>query len=137
MIKDKPQFFHLIPDMEKSYCMSLAVRAGDMLHIGGLTATDDKGNEIHFDDAGMQMKSIYDKMALILEAHGGSASDVISEVIYYDASGEEYEELMFPYRQKFYKNTDGPSVAGVQVAGFISDAIKVEVTAVAYLPRPS
>ncbi|WP_339671460.1 RidA family protein [Dasania marina] len=129
------QFFHLIPSMEKDYCMSLAVRAGDLLYIGGLTSTDDEGNETFADDAGKQMKSVYDKMGLILEAHGGCASDVVSETIYYDVSGADYEEFMFPYRQAFYVGTDGPSVAGVQVAGFISDAIKVEMTAIAYLPQ--
>lgn len=135
MTKPAAQFFHLIPDMEKSYCMSLAVRAGDLLYIGGLTATDQQGNEIYPDDAGMQMKVIYEKMAQVLKSHGGCASDIVSETIFYGVTASEYENLMFPYRQKFYENAEGPSVAGVQVAGFVSDAIKVEVTAIAYLPQ--
>lgn len=129
------QFFHLIPDMEKGYCMSLAVRAGDLLYIGGLTATDDQGNELYADDAGLQMKVVYEKMEQVLQAHGGCASDVVSETIFYGVTASDYEELMFPHRQKFYENAEGPSVAGVQVAGFVSEAIKVEVTAIAYLPQ--
>lgn len=128
------QKFHLIPAMEKAYCMSLAVRAGNLLFIGGLTATDEEGNEIHADDAGRQMQVIYEKMHCVLEAHGGGANDVVSETIYYSVSGNEYEQQLFPHRHEFYRDIDGPSVAGVQVAGFISEAIKVEVTAVAYLP---
>ncbi|PLW69876.1 RidA family protein [Pseudohalioglobus lutimaris] len=135
MTKTSAQFFHLIPDMEKSYCMSLAVRAGDLVYIGGLTATDDEGNEIFADDAGMQMKAVYEKMARVLEIHGGSSKDIVSEMIFYGVEATEFEESMFPHRQKFYENTDGPSVAGVQVAGFVSEAIKVEVTAIAYLPQ--
>lgn len=133
--KSAAQFFHLIPDMEKGYCMSLAARAGDLVFIGGLTATDNDGNEIYADDAGMQMKVIYEKMGRILKAHDGCSSDIVSETIFYGVTASEYEELMFPHRQKFYETADGPSVAGVQVAGFVSDAIKVEVTAIAYLPQ--
>ena len=135
MAKPGAEFFHLIADMEKSYCMSLAVRAGDLLYIGGLTATDHNGNEIFADDAGLQMKVIYEKMAKVLEIHGGSPRDIVSETIFYGVTAAEYEQLMFPHRQKFYDNTDGPSVAGIQVAGFVSANIKVEVTAVAYLPQ--
>lgn len=134
--KSAAQFFHLIPEMEQDYCMSLAVRAGDLLYIGGLTATDDEGNEVHADDAGMQMKVVYEKMGRILEEHGGCSRNIVSETIFYGVTASEYEELMFPHRQKFYENTDGPSVAGVQVAGFLSNAIKVEVTAIAYLAQP-
>ena len=129
------QFFHLIPAMEKDYCMSLAVRAGDLLFIGGLTSSDDEGNETFADNPGKQMEVIYEKMGKVLQAHGGSAKDIVSETIFYGVTASEYEELMFPHRQKFYEGTDGPSVAGVQVAGFISEAIKVEVTAIAYLPQ--
>ena len=135
--KSTAEFFHLIPEMERDYCMSLAVRAGDQLYIGGLTATDVEGNEIYADDAGMQMKTVYEKMDGVLKAHGGCARDIVSETIFYGVTASEYEELMFPHRQKFYENTDGPSVAGVQVAGFVSEAIKVEVTAIAYLPQPT
>ena len=55
--KSSAEFFHLIPEMERDYCMSLAVRAGDLLYMGGLTATDDEGNEIYADDPGMQIKN--------------------------------------------------------------------------------
>lgn len=134
--KSSAEFFHLIPEMERDYCMSLAVRAGDLLYMGGLTATDDEGNEIYADDPGMQMKTVYEKMDRVLKAHGGCARDVVSETIFYGVTASEYEALMFPHRQKFYQNVDGPSVAGVQVAGFVSEAIKIEVTAIAYLPQP-
>lgn len=129
------KFFHLIDDMEKDYCMSIAARAGDFLFIGGLTATDNDGNELYADDPGMQMKNVYEKMGRILDEHGGCSGDIVSETIFYDVSASVYETLMFPHRQKFYEAVEGPSVAGVQVAGFLSPAIKVEVTAIAYLPQ--
>lgn len=130
----KPQSFHLIPDMEKGYCMSVGVRAGDLLFIGGLFAVDDEGNALHPDDAAMQFKVVYEQMNRVLAAHGGTAADVVSETIYYGCSAEEYSERLVPYRQAFYLGCNGPSVVGVRVAGFIERAIQVEVTAIAYLP---
>lgn len=131
--------FHLLPSMEREYCMSIAARAGDLVFIGGLTAVDALGNELHLDDAALQFKVVYEQMGRILAAHGGSAADVVSETIYYSCTGEEYSERLFPYRKEFYSDCDGPSVAGVQVAGFISSAIRVEVTCVAHIPtgRPA
>jgi len=126
--------YHLMPSMERDYCMSIAVRAGDLVFIGGLTAVDASGNELHHDDAALQFKVVYEQMGRILAAHGGSAADVVSETIYYSCTGEEYSERLFPRRKEFYRDCDGPSVAGVQVAGFISAAIRVEVTCVAHIP---
>lgn len=129
-----PQSFHLIPDMEKEYSMSVGVRAGDFLFIGGLFAVDDEGNALHPNDAAMQFEVIYGQMGRVLAAHGGTAADVVSETIYYGCSAEEYSERLFPHRQAFYRGCNGSSVVGVRVAGFIESAIQVEVTAVAYLP---
>ncbi|MHA0333462.1 RidA family protein [Sphingomonas aquatilis] len=126
--------FHLTPGMERDYCMSIGVRAGDLVFIGGLTSVDEAGNETHADDAALQFKVIYEQMERVLAAHGGSASDVVSETIYYSCTGQEYSERLFPHRKNFYRDCHGPSVAGVQVAGFISPAIRVEVTCVAYIP---
>ncbi|AMD56946.1 Rid family hydrolase [Agrobacterium radiobacter] len=130
----KPQFFHRIPEMENGYSMSLAVRAGDYVFIGGLTATDNAGNELFAEDAGSQMKRIYEILGEVLREFGGTPQDIVSEVIFYNVGAKEYTEKLFPHRQAFY-GQQGPSVVGMQVVGFISPAIRVETTAVAYLPR--
>lgn len=131
----KPDHFHLVPELEKQYCFSIGVRAGDYVFIGGLTASDDEGNELYPDDPAMQMKSIYEQLTRVLAHYGGSAGDVVSEVIYYSVSMDDYNNDLFPHRQAFYQGSEAPSVAGMQVVGFTSEAIKVEVTAVAYLPQ--
>ncbi|MFX4921891.1 RidA family protein, partial [Acinetobacter baumannii] len=86
----KPQSFRLIPGMEQEYCMSVGMRAGDFLFIGGLFAADDDGHAIHADDAALQFKVIYEQLKHVLAAHGGTAADVVSETIYYGCSAEEY-----------------------------------------------
>ena len=128
------EHFHMVPQIEEQYCFSIAVRSGDYVHIGGLTASDDQGNELHPENAGLQMRSIYSQLSKVLNHFGGSQQDVVSEVIYYTVPMNEYNEQLFPYRQAFYKGCEAPSVAGMQVLGFTSEAIKVELTAVAYLP---
>lgn len=130
-----PEHLHLVPELEKQYCFSIGVRAGDFVFIGGLTASDEEGNEIHADDPAMQMKSIYEQLGRVLKHFGGTRSDIVSEVIYYSVSADEYNNNLFPHRQEFYADCEAPSVAGMQVVGFTSEAIKVEVTAVAYLPE--
>ncbi|MFT4583980.1 MAG: 2-iminobutanoate/2-iminopropanoate deaminase [Gammaproteobacteria bacterium] len=131
----KPEYLHLVPELEAQYCFSIGVRAGDNVYIGGLTASDDQGNELFADNAALQMKNIYEQMGRVLRHFGGSASDIVSEVIYYSVSMDEYNNELFPHRQAFYLGGKAPSVAGMQVLGFTSESIKVEVTAVAYLPQ--
>lgn len=130
-----PEYLHLVPELEKQYCFSLGVRAGDYVFIGGLTASDDDGKELYPDNAALQMKNIYEKMRRVLDYFGGTAENVVSEVIYYSVPMDEYNYKLFPHRQEFYAGCEAPSVAGMQVLGFTSEAIKVEVTAVAYLPE--
>lgn len=130
----KAEFIHVMPEKEKMYCMSTAVRAGDYVFIGGLTATDDDGEELHAEDAALQMKRIYEMLGDILKKLGGGPGDIVSETIYYSVTMDEFNNRLFPHRQAFFGEF-GPSVAGMQVAGFTSPAILVETTAVAYLPQ--
>ncbi len=133
----KPEFFNFNPSLEKQYCFSTAVRAGDFVFIGGLTASDDEGNELYAEDAGAQMRSVYEQLARVLKKFDGTPSDIVSETIYFNVSAEEYNRDLFPHRQAFYRDANAPSVAGLQVAGFTSAAIKLELTAIAFLPESS
>ncbi|GJE44740.1 Rid family hydrolase [Methylobacterium soli] len=129
-----PQFFNLLADKEQSYCMSIAVRAGDFVFIGGLTAIDNLGNEIHADDAALQMKRIYEILGQILHKFGGTPQSIVSETIYYSVDDDTFNETLFPHRQAFFGDV-GPSVAGMRVVSFTSPAIRVETTAIAYIPE--
>ena len=60
-----PEYLHLVPELEEQYCFSIGVRAGDYVFIGGLTASDDDGNELFADDAALQMKNIYEQMSRV------------------------------------------------------------------------
>ncbi len=133
-MQNRRDVYHLVPSLEKHYCFSSGVRAGDYVFIGGLTACDADGNELFADDPALQMKNIYEQMQQVLTHFGGTAADIVSEVVYYNVTKDEYNNELFPHRQAFYAGVDAPSVAGMEVVGFTSDAIRVEVTAIAYLP---
>lgn len=129
---DPKQAFHLNPEFEESYKFSIGVKSGDFLIIGGVTSVDEQGNEVHADDPRKQMQVIYERMEKILAAHGASAKNVVKETIYYVIDNDKYFGTL-DVRSDFYKDVAGPSTSGVRVAGFTSDKILIELTAVAYL----
>ena len=124
--------FHLNPDFERQYSFSIAVKAGDFLYIGGVTALDEQGNEVYANDAPKQMQLIYQRMAAILAAHGADFRNVVSETIYYSTATATYLDTL-DIRAAAYQGVAGPSASGVKVAGFASDNILIEIKAVAYL----
>lgn len=129
---DPDSAFHLNEAFEKSYDFSIAVRAGDVLYIGGVTAVDDKGNEVHADDPRKQMALIYQRMGKILAAHGATFKNIVSETIYYNIDTDKYLSTL-DIRSRHYQGVAGPSASGVRVAEFASENILIEIKAVAYL----
>jgi enamine deaminase RidA (YjgF/YER057c/UK114 family) len=73
-----------------------AVRAGDLVFVGGLMATDASGNIVAADIAG-QTRAIFDRLAALLEQAGASMADVVKHNIYFsceaDAVGAFLDEL--------------------------------------------
>ncbi|MCQ4310080.1 RidA family protein [Stutzerimonas nitrititolerans] len=126
------QAFHLNPEFEQQYGFSIAVKAGGFLHIGGVTAVDEEGNEVYANDANKQMQLIYERLGAILAAHDADFSSVVSETIYYKTDNETYIKAL-DVRTAAYKGVVAPSAAGVKVADFVSDKTLIEITAVAYL----
>lgn len=131
---DPARVFHLNPEFEEGYKFSIGVRSGDFLIIGGITAVDEQGNEVHADNPRKQMQLIYQRLEKILAAHGATAKNVVKETIYYGIDNEKYFSTL-DIRSDFYKDVAGPSTSGVKVAGFTSENILIELTAVAYLGK--
>lgn len=129
---DRNSAFHLNEEYESAYNFSIAVRAGDMLYIGGITSVDEEGNEVFAENPRKQMELIYERFDKILKAHGASFKSVVSETIYYNIDSETYVSLL-DIRAKRYKGMAGPSASGVRVADFASNNILIEIKAVAYL----
>lgn len=131
---DPESVYHLNSEFENAYSYSIAVKSGDFLYIGGVTAVDEQGNEVYADDPKKQMALIYKRIGKILAAHGATAKNVVEETIYYGIDNDKYFETL-EVRSDFYKGVAGPSASGVRVSAFTSNNILIEIKAVAYLGK--
>ena len=133
---DPDWVFHLNEEFEQGYFYSIAVRAGDMLYIGGVTAVDEAGNEVHAEDPRKQMEVIYKRLEKILTAHGATFRNVVDETIYYRVPTGEYLNTL-DVRAQYYDHDGiaGPTASGVRVMEFTSENILIELKAVAYIGK--
>jgi enamine deaminase RidA (YjgF/YER057c/UK114 family) len=116
--------------------MSVAVKAGDNLYIGGVTSIDDEtGKVIGAGEPVKQLEVIYQRLSKILQAYGASAKDMVSETLYMKVKNEEQLLGAVNVRAKFYKGVAPPTIAGITPAAFAGDEILMELTGVAYLGK--
>lgn len=109
---------------------SAAVRAGDMLFISGMTASDGQ-RRIVGDDLASQARYIYEKMGRVLAEAGASFADVV-ETVDYVTTFEGYEATAAVRREVF---GDGPfpAATGVRVSELVRPGALIEIRAVAWL----
>ena len=79
---EKPDYFNLRPELEKSYGYSHAVKIGNDLKISGAVSMDDKGTLIAPGNLDQQMKNCYADLEKILKHYGYSFNDVIVENVF-------------------------------------------------------
>ena len=115
------------------YGVSAAVRAGDFLYIGGIVAMDSTGASMTPYDGKAQAEIVYSRIQQLLQAHGATARNVVSETIYltdwqryFDGAG---------VRKRFYDEAKAayPSNAAVEVVSLATAGLVLEVEIVAYL----
>jgi len=133
---DPDWVFHLNEKFEEGYFYSIAVKAGDMLYIGGVTSVDEAGNEVFAGDPRKQMEVIYQRLQKILSAHGATFRNVVNETFYYRTTTPEYLSTL-DIRANYYSGEGiaGPTASGVKVLEFTSENILIELKAVAYLGK--
>lgn len=104
---------------------------GEILFTSGLNAIDEDGVLQAPGDIAGQTRVIYQKLAAILEAAGGTLSDVVKTTDYiisrenYRATAEARRELLGP---RF------PAATGVVVKELLGRGVLIEIDAVAVLP---
>jgi enamine deaminase RidA (YjgF/YER057c/UK114 family) len=109
---------------------SRAVRAGDTVYVSGMTATDMQGRVVA---TGVyeQMRMIYQKIDLVLQAHGSGLRDVVKET-WYARSFDGIEDIGRAHREAF--GDVRPVVTGI-VVELLDPAMEIEIDAVAVI-RP-
>jgi enamine deaminase RidA (YjgF/YER057c/UK114 family) len=108
---------------------SAAVRAGDWIHVAGMTAVDEAGGVVGGDDPALQTRETLRKLIVALEAAGASLHDVVRTRIYlthpsdWEAVGREHGEVFDACRP----------AASMLVTRLLNPRMRVEIEAVAYV----
>ena len=114
-------------EWERQVGYSRAVRVGDRVEVSGTTGTVD-GEITAPDDPGEQARQAFRNVETALEAAGAALDDVVRTRMYvadaddWPAVGEAHHE--------FFADA-APATTLVEVAGFVSEEMLVEVEAVA------
>ena len=112
------------------YTYSPAVRAGGRVYVSGLDALGDDGVMRCPGDLAGQLRVIYERLAEVLVAAGGSLDDVVMTREYvttfdgYKATAQVRRDV---FREPF------PAAIGVLVAGLVHRGALIELEAVAEL----
>lgn len=126
----------VIPEYAESYPaygVSESVRAGDFIYIGGIIASDKDGKVIAPNDGAAQANVVYGRIKTILEAHGASFLNVVSETIYltdWDRFGAGAA-----IRKRYFDEVGAayPSAVGQEVVSLALPGLVMEVQMVAYV----
>ncbi len=79
MKTEKPEYFQLRPETEKTFGYSHAVKIGNDIKISGAVSMDDAGNPTAIDDLEQQMKNCYSDLGKVLTHYGCTFDDVVVE----------------------------------------------------------
>ena len=107
------------------------VKAGDHLHVSGLTARNADGVTIDGDGEYEQARIIFTKMKHLLEAAEAGMDDVVKLTIFVTRMAHNKE--VWRARAEFFEG-DFPACSLVQVAALATPEILVEIEGMAYKP---
>ncbi len=79
MKTEKPEYFQLRPETEKTFGYSHAVKIGNDIKISGAVSMDDAGNPTAIGDLEQQMKNCYSDLGKVLTHYGCTFDDVVVE----------------------------------------------------------
>ena len=109
-----------------------AVRFGRLLFISGIAPVDEHGRLVGGDDAAAQTRQIFLNMQKVLAAAGAGFGDVLKVTVYLLDVNDRTR--INPVRQEFFGPTR-PASTLVEVRGLAIPGMKVEIEAIAGLPR--
>ncbi|HEX2187947.1 MAG TPA: Rid family hydrolase [Longimicrobiaceae bacterium] len=108
---------------------SPAVRAGDFVYVSGQVPRDAATGELRGGDTAEQTRYTLEKLEGVLRAAGGTLADVVSVTAYLQDIGD-WEAFDRVYAETFRAPYPTRTTVGADLGG-----VRVEISAVAYLPR--
>jgi len=111
---------------------SQAVRVGDTVYLSGQIPLDPDSMELVHDDAGAQIRQVFDNLSAVADAAGGSLADVVKLTVYLTDLDHfpMVNEIMAQYFSEPY-----PARAAIGVSRLPKGAT-VEMDAVVVAPVP-
>lgn len=108
---------------------SPAVRAGDFVYVSGQVPRDASTGELLGSDVAEQTRYTLEKLEGVLRSAGGTLADVVSVTAYLQDIGD-WEAFNRAYGEIFRPPYPTRTTVGADLGG-----VRVEISAVAYLPR--
>jgi len=127
-----PEYFHLRPEVEKTYGYTHAVRIGEDIKISGAVSMDDEGNPTAVDDLEQQMKNAYSDLDKVLKHYGCTFDDVIVENVFTTDMAKFLE--VSSYRQSIYTK-QFPTGSWLEVKGLALPGLMIEIELEAHRSR--
>lgn len=110
---------------------SPAVRAGDFIFVSGQVPVDPATQQLISADIATETRRVLDNVKMILEGCGATMADVVRCGVYL-ADGNDFAAMNAVYAEFF---GDAKPARSTVVTGFAMKGIRVEIDAVAYVPR--
>lgn len=126
------QVFRLRPELDQALGLVQAVRSGNLLFVGGLSAVDEEGQVIAADSIESQLDIVYTMLGKVLQAHGAGPEYVLKETLLATDAPALWSCL--PIRQVFYAAGDPPALTTAEVRRFVLPGVAVMLDAVVALP---
>jgi len=108
---------------------SPGVRVGNQVYVSGMLAIDQEGNSVGIDDITIQTRHVLESVKAVVEAAGGSMSDIAyNAIILKDLA--DYAAMNKVYAEYFPQN---PPARYCIRADLVKPEFLVEITSVAHL----
>jgi len=123
-----------VPDVAEAApgLWSNGIRAGDFLYISGQVSRPLEGGPVAGTDEYEQAKRIFDRIARICAAAGGSLEDIVKMTIFMVNIGKNTE--VWRARKEFFTG-DFPTSTLVEVRSLAKPEVLVEIESVAWLGK--
>jgi 2-iminobutanoate/2-iminopropanoate deaminase len=132
MAANRPEYFQLRPDVEKTYGYTHAVRIGDYVKISGAVSMDAEGTPTAVGNLEQQMKNAYADLDTVLRHYGCTFDDVIVEDVFTTNMAKFLE--VASYRNTIY-TTHFPTGTWLEVKGLALPEFLIEIEMEAHKSR--
>jgi 2-iminobutanoate/2-iminopropanoate deaminase len=112
------------------YCDAVAL--GDLLFVSGILPLDDQLNLVGGDDPKAQAEQVFARLKQVLAVEGAQYADILKVTLFLTDVNDRAEINSV---RKLYFGDSRPASTLVEVSGLITPGARLEVEAIARLPR--